>query len=708
MAGASVIGALRVVLGADTAALDKGLKDSQSKLGAFGVAVTAGMAAVAAGVAAAAVQIAGSIQSTIDSADKLNKMSQSTGMSTEALSKLGYAAELSDVSMESLGKSVGKLSKAIISAANDAASPAGQAFTQMGVAVKDQDGTIRNSADVISDVAGKFATYRDGAAKTALAIQLFGKAGADMIPLLNQGAAGLKESGDELERWGGVIDSKTAQAAERFNDNLRKMDTIKKSLFVTITAKLMPSFEALSVVLLKSREDSQLWNVIGDKMATVMAGIVTVGTTLITTWQQIFATAVNLKAAFGQLTSGDFTGAFETMKKSAADTSVAMTGLKDVVQKLWAPDETDKAMSEMSASVDTFMGHMTGVADKLKKDAPWKAVSEDASNALKSFLDSSAKRAAAMNADAATVGKSTGEQAKMRLEAEAWAIVAAKNITITAGVTKAITDAGNAAAAAALKMQGAQLIDQASMPWDQRAQQVQQYSAAMLAAGASADQLSVMQARITFPSFTSAAIAAADFGMQMDQLATGAVNSLSTNLAALVTGTKSAADAFKAFATSLIADIAAMIVKMLIFKAIRTAIFGFSDGGMVGGTGLSLTGTGGLFADGGFVSGPGTGTSDSIPARLSDGEFVVNAAATKQFAPLLQAINSGNLPSFKDGGDASGRQEQGGGNDLRRGAGSQPINLSMPIAATRDAFRAIIEGINEMTADGYRLNVVPA
>ena len=59
---------------------------------------------------------------------------------------------------------------------------------------------------------------------------------------------------------------------------------------------------------------------------------------------------------------------------------------------------------------------------------------------------------------------------------------------------------------------------------------------------------------------------------------------------------------------------------------------------------------GGGFAAGGFVSGAGTGTSDSIPAMLSDGEFVVNAAATKEYASLLKRINSGNMPKFAQGG----------------------------------------------------------
>ncbi|MCG8514564.1 MAG: phage tail tape measure protein [Halanaerobiales bacterium] len=57
-------------------------------------------------------------------------------------------------------------------------------------------------------------------------------------------------------------------------------------------------------------------------------------------------------------------------------------------------------------------------------------------------------------------------------------------------------------------------------------------------------------------------------------------------------------------------------------------------------------------ASGGYISGPGTSTSDSIPAMLSNGEFVVNAAATEKWLPILEAINSGNVSGFSSGGGA--------------------------------------------------------
>jgi hypothetical protein len=56
------------------------------------------------------------------------------------------------------------------------------------------------------------------------------------------------------------------------------------------------------------------------------------------------------------------------------------------------------------------------------------------------------------------------------------------------------------------------------------------------------------------------------------------------------------------------------------------------------------------YAAGGLISGPGSGTSDSILARLSRGEFVVNAASTQKHLPLLEKLNGGGLPAFAPGG----------------------------------------------------------
>lgn len=78
-----------------------------------------------------------------------------------------------------------------------------------------------------------------------------------------------------------------------------------------------------------------------------------------------------------------------------------------------------------------------------------------------------------------------------------------------------------------------------------------------------------------------------------------------------------------------------------IFNGLFGSIFGYADGGLI-----TVKG----YANGGRISGPGTGRSDSILAAVSNGEFVVNAEATRKNLALLEAINSGKLPAFANGG----------------------------------------------------------
>jgi hypothetical protein len=90
-----------------------------------------------------------------------------------------------------------------------------------------------------------------------------------------------------------------------------------------------------------------------------------------------------------------------------------------------------------------------------------------------------------------------------------------------------------------------------------------------------------------------------------------------------------------------------------IFSGIGNLFSGLFGGGGMGGLFSLFSGSFlGGFATGGFVSGPGTATSDSIMAMLSNGEYVVNAATTKRWLPFLETLNAndGKLPAFASGG----------------------------------------------------------
>src|SRR5688572_13251607 len=117
MAGDTVIGALRVVLGADTATFEDGLKGADARLHAFAAGAAKAGAAIGVALVAAGTAIAVGVKRTIDEADNLGKMAQKIGVPVAELSKLKHAADLSDVSMQTLSTSLGKLSKNMVEAA---------------------------------------------------------------------------------------------------------------------------------------------------------------------------------------------------------------------------------------------------------------------------------------------------------------------------------------------------------------------------------------------------------------------------------------------------------------------------------------------------------------------------------------------------------------------------------------------------------------
>lgn len=192
--------------------------------------------------AVAAVGFGRMISNTINAADELSKLSQKTGVAVERLSELGYAAKLSDVTTEGLATGLRQLAKSIDEGA--------KGFERIGVATRNSDGTLRGTDDVLLDVAESFSTLADGAAKSALAQELFGRSGADLIPLLNAGRAGLAAYADEARRAGVVISGETARAAEEFNDNMTRLRANLEGLATVFSAQLIVPLGKVTTSLL--------------------------------------------------------------------------------------------------------------------------------------------------------------------------------------------------------------------------------------------------------------------------------------------------------------------------------------------------------------------------------------------------------------------------------------------------------------------------
>lgn len=230
----TLVGALRVTLGLDSTEFGAGVARVQAstKRLATNLALIGGtVSVVGAGIAAA-------VRKQINAADDMVKTASKIGVPIEELSKLAYVADLSGVSMATLQVGLSQLSKNLIKQPD--------LFKKLGLSVRDATGEMRPTSEIVADIAGLFATMPDGAEKTALAMQLFGKSGAEMIPLLNSGKEGIKSLSEEAQAMGLVFTEETGRAAEQFNDNLTRLQSVSVGVARIIAAQLAPVLLTIS------------------------------------------------------------------------------------------------------------------------------------------------------------------------------------------------------------------------------------------------------------------------------------------------------------------------------------------------------------------------------------------------------------------------------------------------------------------------------
>lgn len=248
----AVIGAIRVILGMNSASFEKDTKRVEKKLDAFGrkmagIGKRAAIAFAAVGAAAAT-----AFMKVSKHADKMTKSAQKIGVPVDELTALAHAADLSGVEFAKLETGLGQFSRSVSDSLNGMSSEGVKALKRLDISFTDLQGQQKTTAHLIEDVADRFQAMPDGVEKTAIAMQIFGRAGRDMIPLLNQGSDGIAKMSAEAARLGLVIDQKTGQSAERFNDNLTRLKGVFVGIANTVFARVIPTMVALSERLITS------------------------------------------------------------------------------------------------------------------------------------------------------------------------------------------------------------------------------------------------------------------------------------------------------------------------------------------------------------------------------------------------------------------------------------------------------------------------
>ena len=206
--------------------------------------IGAAVAGFVAGLATVDTALRG-FQQSVDFADRMDELSARFKISTETLSEWAYAAKQTGSDIEGLAGIIPKFSKTVADAA-DAGSEAGKTFAALGISVKDQAGQLRSFKDLLPEIMDRFKGLNNETTETALAMQLFGRSGAEFLEFLNLGSDGLAKMGDRARELGIVIDTETAAKAAEFKDRVDDLRAATQGWFTQISSALLPTLTDLT------------------------------------------------------------------------------------------------------------------------------------------------------------------------------------------------------------------------------------------------------------------------------------------------------------------------------------------------------------------------------------------------------------------------------------------------------------------------------
>lgn len=171
-------------------------------------------------------------------ADDLNTLSKVTGLGTDKLQKYSVAANLVDVSVDTIAKSQIRMTRSMKSA-QDGSKRQEEAFKALGISVTNADGSLRNSESVWQDTITALGKMSNETERDALAQTLFGKSAAELNPLIEDQGETYKRVSDTLKKYDlDFVDQQTLDKANQFNDELDTMKVIGSVAISSIGSQL--------------------------------------------------------------------------------------------------------------------------------------------------------------------------------------------------------------------------------------------------------------------------------------------------------------------------------------------------------------------------------------------------------------------------------------------------------------------------------------
>ena len=210
---------------ADTKDLDNKTDSASSKLKSFaagaGVAIGAAATAVASASAAIAKSFWNSANSVAEYGDEIDKTSQKIGFSTEAYQKWDYAMNIAGTSMQNCTIGLKTMTNKIDDALSGGKG-ATETFERLGISIDDLKGKTRE--EIFDMTTRSLQNMEDGLEKAAIANDLFGRSGQDLMPLFNSTNEELDKLMTQADEYGMVMSQDAVNASAEFQDSMTKLD----------------------------------------------------------------------------------------------------------------------------------------------------------------------------------------------------------------------------------------------------------------------------------------------------------------------------------------------------------------------------------------------------------------------------------------------------------------------------------------------------
>ena len=290
-----------------------------------------------------------------ETADELLTLSKTTGITTDELQKMEYAANFVDVSLDTMTGSMNKLTRTM-SSARDGSKESEEAFRKLGIRITDTHGQLRNSNDVFYEVIDSLGKIKNETERDAMAMKIFGKSAQELNPLIEAGSKRLKELGVEAENLGVVIEGDDLEALGELQDSMDRFkattEGLQNSLALTLLPILTSLFDAISKIPVPVL-----------KTLVVLGGVIT---TIV-----LAVKAIKSLTDTGKAITNFFMG-FDTstMKTTAIIIGivVALIALATVITVLTGKsEELNKSMAAIGQSTTSLTNSATGAQENIKK-----------------------------------------------------------------------------------------------------------------------------------------------------------------------------------------------------------------------------------------------------------------------------------------------------------------------------------------------------